>query len=115
MTDLPNSEAELASSTSTPAGDPELAALVRGSAPPTPPLPTARPRRRRALFVRFGVAFLLGILLAVAIGAGAMYAWSAQYEGRVLPGVSVGSTDLGGMTREQAEAAITGAYGSFSD
>ena len=183
MTDLPNS----APDGETPAGDPELAALVRSDAPPagdpelaalvaaTPaadvtaqaseagatagdampaagadatdacrstaaptdtsptsepvvdavpvlPLaaavtdgePPARPRRRRSLALRFGVAFVLGFLLAVGIGAGVLYAWGQQYDGRVLPGVRVGSTELGGLTREQAEAAIANAYGSLA-
>ena len=55
----------------------------------------------------------MGFLLAVGIGAGVLYAWGQQYEGRVLPGVRVGSTELGGLTREQAEAAIANAYGSL--
>ena len=76
--------------------------------------PSARPRRRRSLALRFGVAFVLGFLLAAGIGAGVLYAWGQQYEGRVLPGVHVGSTDLGGLTREQAEAAIANAYGSLT-
>ena len=75
--------------------------------------PPARPRRRRSLALRFGVSFVVGLVLAVGIGAGALYAWGQQYDGRVLPGVSVGSTDLGGLTREQAEAAIANAYGSL--
>ena len=37
-----------------------------------------------------------------------------QYEGRVLPGVRIGSTELGGLTREQAEAEIANAYVSMS-
>jgi vancomycin resistance protein YoaR len=182
MTDLPNSAADRAANApaadgETPAGDPELAALVRRAAPrdeadpsaslmnagpvsgadaveasadaptaavPAPGDPTGagpgnmtptseagvdavpvlpviaaatdgtpsgRPRRRRSLALRFGAAFVLGALLAVGIGAGALYAWGLQYEGRVLPGVRIGSTDLGGLTREQAEAAIAGAYG----
>ena len=190
MTDLPNSAADRAANASTPdgetpAGDPELAALVRRDAPPEdadpslaalvnlgrPPVssavpaapaagaapadattadapapgeptdaapadtsptsepgvdavpvlplaaavtygePPARPRRRRSLALRFGVSFVLGVLLAVGIGAGALYAWGQQYDGRVLPGVRVGSTDLGGLTREQAEAEIANAYG----
>ena len=156
MTDLPNSAADRAANASTPdgetpAGDPELAALVQRGAPPvdaepspadvtiaeasapgepidiapadTSPIlepgvdavptlpvvaavtdgePPARPRRRRSLALRFGVSFVLGVLLAVGIGAGALYAWGQQYDGRVLPGVRVGSTDLGGLTREQA-------------
>ena len=84
-----------------------LAAAVTDGAPP------ARPRRRRSLAFRFGVSFVLGFLLALGIGAGVMYAWSQQYEGRVLPGVSVGSTELGGLTREQAETALANAYGSL--
>ena len=172
MTDLPNSAADGAANSSTPdgetpAGDPELAALVRRDAPrddadpslaalvnlgtvdapasgeptdtapldtsPTsepgvdavPVLPLAaavtggeppkRPRRRRSLALRFGTSFVLGVLLAVGIGAGALYAWGQQYDGRVLPGVRVGSTDIGGLTREQAEAAIANAYASLSN
>ncbi len=200
MTDLPNSAADRAANASTPdggtpAGDPELAALVRRDAPPgdgdlslaalvslvrgpvssavpaaeaaagpeqpvavapaadetaqasdagptagdappeagadatepvdavpvRPPAAAvtadaspARPRRRRTLALRFGVSFVLGLLLAVGIGAGALYAWGQQYDGRVLPGVRVGSTDLGGLTRDQAEARIANAYGSLS-
>ena len=76
--------------------------------------PTARPRRRRSLALRFGVSFVLGFVLAAGIGAGALYAWGQQYDGRVLPGVRVGSTELGGLTREQAAAAIANAYGSLA-
>jgi vancomycin resistance protein YoaR len=77
--------------------------------------PPAGPRRRRSLALRFGVSFVLGFVLAIGIGVGALYAWSQQYEGRVLPGVRVGSTELGGFTREQAEAAIAEAYGSLGE
>lgn len=82
-----------------------LAAAVTDGEPP------ARPRRRRSLALRFGISFVLGILLAVGIGAGVLYAWGQQYDGRILPGVRVGSIDLGGLTREQAEAEIASAYG----
>jgi vancomycin resistance protein YoaR len=61
----------------------------------------------------FGVSFLVGAALAVGIGAGALYAWSSQYDGRILPGVRIGNTELGGLTREQAEAALASAYGSL--
>ena len=112
---------------STPAGDPELAALVRRDEPPfdadTALFPVAAvtedeppatsPRRRGSLVLRFGVSFVLAFLLTVGIGGGVLYAWGQQYEGRVRPGVRVGSTELGGLTREQAEAAITNAYGSL--
>jgi len=82
-----------------------LAAAVTGGEPP------AQPRHRRSLALRFGASFVLGVLLAVGIGAGALYAWGQQYDGRVLPGVRVGSTELGGLTREQAEAEIASSYG----
>src|SRR4029077_4347076 len=76
--------------------------------------PPAGPPRRRSLAPRFGVSFVLGFLLAAGIGAGVLYAWGQQYDGRVLPGVRVGSTELGGLTREQAEAKIANAYGSLA-
>ncbi len=154
MTELPDSAADRAANASThdgetpagdpelaalvqrdapPAGDPELAALVRGDAPPDAPVdatvpvfdvpvaavvtdsePPARPRRRRSLALRFGVASVLGFLLAIGTGAGVLYAWGQQYDGRVLPGVRVGSTELGGLTREQAEAEIAKAYASLA-
>jgi vancomycin resistance protein YoaR len=163
MTDLPNSAADRAANASTadgetPPGDPELAALVRGNAPPDdgdaslaalvspgpqhaysavpatsatepnvdvmPVLrpttavtdwePMAPPRRRRSFAFRFGVSFVLGFLLAFGVGVGALYAWGQQYDGRILPGVRVGSTELGGLTREQAEAEIANAYGALS-
>jgi len=76
--------------------------------------PPARPRRRRSLAFRFGVSFVLGFLFAIGAGAGVLYAWGQQYDGRVLPGVRVGSTELGGLTRVQAEAEIANAYGSLA-
>src|SRR5438552_138876 len=66
---------------------------------------------RRSLRFRFGVSFVLGLMLALGIGGGVLYAWAQQYDGRVLPGVLVGTTDLGGLTRDQAAAKIASAYG----
>ena len=85
-----------------------VAAAVSDDERPVPP------RRRRSLAFRFGVSFALGLMLAVGIGTGALYAWGQQYDGRVLPGVRVGSTELGGLTREQAEAEIANAFGSLA-
>jgi len=79
---------------------------------PVPVLPVvtdvepAPRRRRRSLALRFGAAFVIGFALMAAIGGGVLYAWGREYDGRVLPGVSVGSTDLGGLTREQAATTI---------
>jgi vancomycin resistance protein YoaR len=103
---------------SIPAGEPTADAAV--GALPVPPLattgePAAPPRRRRSLALRFGVSFVLGLLLAVGIGTGVLYAWGQQYEGRILPGVRVGNTELGGLTREQAEAKIATAYAGLGN
>jgi vancomycin resistance protein YoaR len=130
MTDLPHSEP-----------DPELAALVRRE--PSEPIddaptdtfeasetseaaveavpmlhvtedePWEPPKRRRSLAFRFGIAAVVGFLLAVGVGVGGLYAYGQQYQGRVLPGVRIGSTELGGLTREQAETEISKAYGSL--
>ena len=88
-------------------GDPALAALLEPAASEGS-IPMMR--RRRPLLRRFAAAFALGLLLALGVGVGALYAWGQQYDGRILPGVRVGSTDLGGMTREQAIAAIGNDY-----
>ena len=86
-----------------------LAAAVTDGAP------SARPRRRRSLLLRFGVSFVVGFLIAVGIGVGGLYVWGQQYEGRVLPGVHVGSTDLGGLTSDEAGAAIESAYAPLAN
>ncbi|HET7472341.1 MAG TPA: VanW family protein [Candidatus Limnocylindrales bacterium] len=108
-TDLPNpaASAESAAGIEPAAGDPELAALVAAGDLEPP----ARRRRGRSLVARFSAAFVLGVLLALGVGVGALYAWGQQYAGRVLPGVHVGGTELGGLTREEAEAKIASAYG----
>ncbi|HSG85058.1 MAG TPA: VanW family protein [Candidatus Limnocylindrales bacterium] len=74
----------------------------------TPPVAPRRPR----LALRFGVAFIAGILVALLLGTGAIYAYDRQYDGRVLPGVQVGGVDLGGMDRDEAIAALEAAYTS---
>jgi vancomycin resistance protein YoaR len=107
MTDLPNSGIEPAATDSAPDdGSP-------ADFEPAPVVHPKAPRRRRSLAFMFGVSFLVGAALAVGIGAGALYAWSSQYDGRILPGVRIGNTELGGLTREQAEAALASAYGSL--
>lgn len=77
--------------------------------------PEARPRRRRSLALRFGGSFILGFALVVGVGAGVMYAWSQQYAGRILPGVRVGDTEIGGLTRDEASAAIANAYAGLGN
>jgi vancomycin resistance protein YoaR len=74
------------------------------------PAPAA-PSRRRGVALRFLVAFLAGIVLVVGIGGGALYAYGQQYTGKVLPGVSIGDTDLSGLSPTQAREALAEAYG----
>jgi vancomycin resistance protein YoaR len=76
------------------------------------PEPVSRPRRR-GLALRFLFAFLAGLLLVVALGGGALYAYGQQYTGRVLPGVAVGGVDLAGLTPQQAEERLAEAYAGY--
>src|SRR4051812_45101191 len=85
------------------------------------------PRRPSPRF-RFAVAFLVGIVVATAIGVGALYAFDQQYLGRVLPGVRLGNLDLSGLDAagaadriateyaalEQGEVVVTGPDGATS-
>ena len=68
-----------------------------------------RPRRRR-LGLRFTIAFLAGLLAAMALGVGALYGYDQQYEGRVLPGVRVGAVDLSGLTADGARQRLESSY-----
>jgi vancomycin resistance protein YoaR len=64
----------------------------------------------RGLALRFLVAFLAGAVLVVVLGGGALYAYGQQYTGRVLPGVTVGGTDLSGLSAVEARTALAEAY-----
>ena len=66
--------------------------------------------RRGSARVRFAAAFLIGLLLALGVGAGAMYAYDQQYVGRVLPGVQVGGLDLSGLDAATAAERLRSAY-----
>ncbi|HYO44597.1 MAG TPA: VanW family protein [Candidatus Limnocylindrales bacterium] len=70
-----------------------------------PPRPSHRGRRIAA-----AVALVLLPVLLVAGAAGGLLAWDAGYEGRILPGVHVGTADLSGLDRAGAAAAIAAAY-----
>ena len=62
----------------------------------TEPVAQNHPTRRPSARLRFGVAFLIGLIATLGLGAGALYAYDQQYTGRVLPGVTVGGVDLSG-------------------
>jgi vancomycin resistance protein YoaR len=75
------------------------------------PLEMQRPRAR----TRFFVAFLISVVAALAIGVSGLYAFDRVYEGRILPGVTVGGIDLSGMTPHEATDRLGQAFGSFSE
>jgi vancomycin resistance protein YoaR len=73
-----------------------------------PALPSAR--RLRSPRVRFALAFIFGLGAALALGAGVLFAFERQYEGRILPGISVGGVDLSGMTPAAARDRLADAF-----
>jgi vancomycin resistance protein YoaR len=75
---------------------------------------TAEPGRPSP-WLRFGLAAVLGLAAALLLGLGGLYAYDQVYAGKVLPGVSVGSVDLSGLTPDAARAELTRVYGSLSD
>ncbi len=71
--------------------------------------------RRPSARLKFAVAFLVGLLVAMAVGVGALYAYDQQYVGRVLPGVRIGAVDLSGTDRATATERLLSAYGSLAE
>src|SRR5438309_10880922 len=67
----------------------------------------ARRVRRPSLRLRFFVAFICSLLVALAVGVGGIYAYDQQYTGRILPGVRVGSVDLSGLDRAAARQRVS--------
>lgn len=64
----------------------------------------------RGPWVRFGLAFLLGLLCALAVATAALYAYERTYSGRILPGVRIGTVDLSGLGPEAAAERLADAY-----
>ncbi|MEK6719151.1 MAG: VanW family protein [Chloroflexota bacterium] len=60
-------------------------------------------------------AFLFGLVAVFALSAGALLAFEAQYQGRVLPGVRVGSIDLAGLSPDQAAARLSQGLAGYAD
>ena len=69
----------------------------------------------RRVWPRVLAASIGGFMLTVGIVAGALLAWDASYEGRVLPGVTVGGVDVSGLDRAAASAALTTAYAGYAE
>jgi vancomycin resistance protein YoaR len=59
---------------------------------------------------RFFVAFLAALIAVMAIGAGGLYAYDRQFDGRIPAGVHVGSVDLSGLTPAAASDRLAAAY-----
>ena len=70
---------------------------------------------RPSPWLRFGLAFALGLGAVLLIGSAALYAYDQQFAGKVLPGVRVGSVDLSGLTPEAARTELQRAYGTLSE
>jgi vancomycin resistance protein YoaR len=66
------------------------------TAPDAAVQPAAMSGRLRWL-PRFALAFVLGLAVALALGAAALYGYGQQYQGRVLPGVRAAGVDLSGL------------------
>ena len=64
---------------------------------------------------RFALAFAIGLLVALVLGMAAMLWYDAQYTGRILPGVSVGTVDLSGLAPDAAATAIDAEYAGLAD
>ena len=67
-------------------------------------------RARAATKSRFAMAFAAGLVAVLVLGAGALYAFDRQYDGRILPGIRAGSVDLSGLTPEAARSRLGAVY-----
>jgi vancomycin resistance protein YoaR len=79
------------------------------------PASDAVPRRAPRVWLRLLIAFVFGLLLTLLAAGAALVAWDMSYEARVLPGVHVGATDLTGMDRATATAALEQAYSGYGE
>jgi vancomycin resistance protein YoaR len=77
-------------------------------------LQSATTRRRGRGLRRFFVSFLAGLIAVMAIGAGGLYAYDRQFDGRIAAGVRVGSVDLSGLTPSAAADRLAAAYAAAS-
>ncbi|MCI0584420.1 MAG: VanW family protein [Chloroflexi bacterium] len=100
------------------APDPDPAEPAELGAPPESiPAPAHRRHFRlgRPTFRRFAAAFTFGVLGVLAVSAGALAAFESSNNGRILPGVHVGSVDLSGLTPSEARAALNDAYATLGE
>lgn len=80
---------------------------ARGTGLPSPAAPHRHRGRRVVLFI---ISFVLGLGVVLTAAGVGFAAWDSGYRERILPGVHVGSTDLAGLDRAAAAAALAAAY-----
>ena len=76
----------------------------------TDTVPIRTDRDRAATKSRFAIAFAAGLVAVLVLGAGALYAFDRQYDGRILPGIRAGSVDLSGLTPDAARSRLNAVY-----
>ena len=64
---------------------------------------------------RFAGAFVLSAFTTLGLTGAAVLAYDANLDGRILPGVRIGSVDLSGMDRQQAAIALESGYSAYGD
>jgi vancomycin resistance protein YoaR len=60
------------------------------------------------------LAFVIAAVVGIGLVLGGLYAWHDSQAGRILPGVSAAGVDLGGLTPDQARAALETRYGAIA-
>ena len=71
--------------------------------------------QRRRVGPRLLAGFVIGVVLCLGVAAGALFAYDASHDSRVLTGVDVAGVDLSGLDRDQAAAALGAAFGGYGD
>ena len=90
--------------------------------PKTKPSRAAFPQRPRFAILEhvdlrilsFTAAFLVGAVATLFLLGSVAFGFKGSYDGRVLPGVHVGSVDLSGATRDEAMAKLQSSYAYLS-
>jgi vancomycin resistance protein YoaR len=79
-----------------------------------PPADTSVARRRGDLR-GFIAAFVLSAFVTLGLAGAAVLAYDSSYDGRILPGVRVGSVDLSGLDRTGATTALAAGYSAYGE
>ena len=79
---------------------------------PVPGEVDAAPRRR--IWPRLLTGFIVGFVLCLVLAGGALLAYDAAHDGRVMTGVSVAEVDLSGLDYEGASATLGTAFAGFA-